>query len=82
MVEQVLKQVISILPVSKDRVEMPTYKVYSKSHEITKYSELSEFTWIESREDEVFVEFADKKQVKIFYRSLRDLKLICYVNFL
>ena len=37
----VLQQAISILPVKKERIEMPTYKVYSKKFEIAKFEELS-----------------------------------------
>lgn len=79
----VLQQAISILPVKKERIEMPTYKVYSKKFEIAKFEELSNFEWKEtSIEDEVVCEFADRTEAKILYRALRDLKLISYVSFL
>lgn len=83
MTAKVLERVISILPINMEKMEMPTCRVYSKNFEISKFPDLNKFDWqIVETTDEVFVEFTDKSQAKIFYRSLNDLKLICYVNFL
>lgn len=79
----ILKQVMDLLPVKTERQFASTSKVFSKQYEIDKIEELKNFNWIATRnKDEVFVEFTDKEQAVIFYRSLNDLKLICYVNFI
>jgi hypothetical protein len=68
----ILKQVMDLLPVKTERQFASTSKVFSKQYEIDKIEELKNFNWIATRnKDEVFVEFTDREQAVIFYRSLK-----------
>lgn len=79
----VIEKILKSLPLATTKESIRPFRIFSKQSEINQIEDLKQFDWISTRfEDEVCVEFVDRKEACQFYEFLREMKLITYKNFI
>lgn len=81
--KSVKEKILTLLPLETTKESIGPFRVFSKEPEINQIEELKQFDWLStSSENEVCVEFVDRKEACQFYEFLREMKLITYKNFI